>query len=157
MLLINQRNDIKSPNDRFDHPALFQDLMEEELPDLQCYETSFGLDPKEEARILAFVQDKGYELIVCTNWYDRSSKPQTYAKALVDAGYPVALVTNDPYCAKGLGGALPSAPTLLLCMNLSPQGLRMVRDVLFGRETPLGSWPLANYDPFGLAGKKAAP
>jgi len=157
MLLINQRNDIKSPNDRFDHPALFQDLMEEELPELQCYETSFGLDPNEEARILAFVQDKGYELIVCTNWYDRSSKPQTYAKALVDAGYPVALVTNDPYCAKGLGGALPSAPTLLLCMNLSPQGLRMVRDVLFGRETPLGSWPLANYDPFGLAGKKAAP
>ena len=150
ILLINQRNDIKSPNDRFDHPALFQDLMEEELPDLQCYETSFGLDPKEEERILAFVQGKNYELIVCTNWYDRSSKPQAYAKALIDAGYPVLLVTNDPYCAKGIGGAIPSAPTLLLSMNLSPQGLRMVRDVLFGRETPQGCWPLVNYDPFGL-------
>jgi beta-N-acetylhexosaminidase len=157
ILLINQRNDIKSPNDRFDHPALFQDLMEEELPDLQCYETSFGFDPKEEARILAFVRGKEYELIVCTNWYDRSSKPQTYAKALIDAGYPVVLVTNDPYCAKGLGGALPAAPTLLLSMNLSPQGLRMVRDVLFGRETPQGTWPLANYDPFGLAVNKVKP
>ena len=150
ILLINQRNDIKTPNDRFDHPALFQDLMEEELPDLQCYETSFGLDPKEEERILSFVQGKDYELIVCTNWYDRSSKPQAYAKALIDAGYPVLLVTNDPYCAKDIGGAIPSAPTLLLSMNLSPQGLRMVRDVLFGRETPQGRWPLVNHDPFGL-------
>lgn len=156
ILLINQRNDIKTPNDRFDHPALFQDLMEEELPDLQCYETSFGFDPKEEERILSFVQGKDYELIVCTNWYDRSSKPQAYAKALIDAGYPVLLVTNDPYCAKGIGGAIPSAPTLLLSMNLSPQGLRMVRDVLFGRETPLGRWPLVNYDPFGLAAGLAA-
>ncbi len=155
-LLINQRNDIKSPNDRFDHPALFQDLMEEELPELQCYETSFGLDPKEEERILSFVRDKGYELIVCTNWYDRSHKPQSYAKALIDAGYPVVLVTNDPYCAKAQGGALPSAPTLLLCMNLSPQGLCMARDVLFGREAPQGSWPLVNYDPFGLAAKAYA-
>jgi hypothetical protein len=157
ILLINQRNDIKSPNDRFDHPALFQDLMEEELPDLQCYETSFGFDPKEEERILSFVQGKDYELIVCTNWYDRSSKPQAYAKALIDAGLPVVLVTNDPYCARGIGGAIPSAPTLLLSMNLSPQGLRMVRDVLFGRETPLGRWPLVNHDPFGLAEKAARP
>jgi beta-N-acetylhexosaminidase len=154
MLLINQRNDIKSPNDRFDHPALFQDLMEEELPDLQCYETSFGFDPKEEERVLAFVRDKGYELIVCTNWYDRSHKPQAYAKALIDAGYPVLLITNDPYCAKGLGGALPGAPTLLLCMNLSPQGLCMARDILFGREKAQGRWPLVNYDPFGLAAKE---
>ena len=103
ILLINQRNEIKTPNDRFDHPALFQELMEAELPGLQCYETSFGFDPEAERRVLAFVQDKNYELIVCTNWYDRSSKPQTYARALIDAGYPVVLVTNDPYCAKGLG------------------------------------------------------
>jgi beta-N-acetylhexosaminidase len=155
ILLINQRNDIKTPNDRFDHPALFQDLMEEEMTDLQCYETSFGFDPKEEERILSYVQGKEYELIVCTNWYDRSSKPQAYAKALIDAGYPVLLVTNDPYCAKGIGGAIPSAPTLLLSMNLSPQGLRMVRDVLFGRETPQGRWPLVNHDPFGLVTGKA--
>ncbi|MBU0935406.1 MAG: glycoside hydrolase family 3 protein [Spirochaetes bacterium] len=155
ILLINQRNDIKSPNDRHDHPALFQDLMEEELPGLQCYETSFGFDPKEEERILAYVKDKGYEIIVCTNWYDRSNKPQTYAKALIDAGYPVLLLTNDPYCAKGLGGALPTAPTLLLSMNLSPQGLHMIRDILFGRETAQGRWPLVNYDPFGLVTKAA--
>ena len=150
MLLVNQRNEVKSPNDVWDHPALFQDLMEAELPDLQTYETAFSLDHEEEKRLLAYVAGREFDLIICTNWYDRSAKPQTYVKALIDAGYPVVLLTNDPYCAKGTGGAIPSARTLVIDMNLSPEGLRMARDVLFGRELPQGQWPLSNFDPFRL-------
>lgn len=151
ILLINQRNDVKTPNDRWDHPALFQQLLEEDLPGMQTYETGFGLDPAEEERIRSYLKDRSFDLILCTNWYDRSAKPHTYPKALIEAGYPVVLVTNDPYCAGGIGGAIPEAPTLLLNLNLGPEGLRFARDVLLGRAVPEGSWPLVNYDPFGLA------
>jgi len=150
ILLVNQRNEVKSPYDTFDHPALFQDLMEAELPGLQTYETSFSFDPKEEDRLLQYIGDTKYDLIICTDWYDRSAKSQTYCKALIDAGQNVLLITNDPYCAKGVGGAIPTAPSIIIDMNLSPEGLRMAVEVLFGRELPQAQWPLSNFDPFHL-------
>lgn len=151
ILLINQQNSIKSPNDPSDHAALFAELMEEELPRLQTFETEFGFNEDEERMVPAFVEDRKYDLIICTNFYDRSKKPHTYARTLVEQGYPVVLVTNTPYCIKELGGMIPEAPTIVLNMNLTPVGLRTVRDVLFGRLRPEGQWPLRNYDPLRLA------
>ncbi|MBD3240147.1 MAG: hypothetical protein GF331_06140 [Chitinivibrionales bacterium] len=151
VLLVNQQNSIKSPNDPDDHPALFAQLMEQELPRLQTYETEFGFNHDEEKMVPAFVENGNYDLILCTNFYDRSKKPHTYARTLIEQGYPVVLITNTPYCIKGLGGMIPEAPTIVLNMNLTPEGLRAVRDVLFGRLQPRGTWPLRNYDPLSVA------
>lgn len=150
VLLINQLNTIKSPNDIFDHPALFSQLLEEEWHSLQTYETAFGYDQDEEMKVVKFVEEHGYDLIICTNFYDRSERPHTYVKTFIDRGYPIVLITNTPYCIKGTGGLIPEAKTIILNMNLTPEGYRTTREVLFGRMTPEGSWPLSNYNPFSL-------
>lgn len=150
VLLINQQNSIKTPNDTWDHPALFHQLMEEGWSTLQTYETQFGLDEKEDAAVLKFVEQNNYDLIICTNYYDRSSKPHTYVKTLIEKGYPVVLITNTPYCIKGTGGLIPEAKTVILNLNLTPEGLRTAREVLMGRLEPKGKWPLSNYDPMNL-------
>ena len=93
ILLINQQNSIKSPNDAYDHPALFQELMENDWPTLQTFETQFGYNEKEDAQVIKFVEDNQFDLIICTNFYDRQEKPHLYPKALIDKGYPVVLVT----------------------------------------------------------------
>jgi beta-N-acetylhexosaminidase len=148
VLLISQQNSIKSPNDIYDHPALFAQLMEQGWPALQTYETRFGSDEKQDAEVLAFVAANKFDLIICTNYYDRQEKPGTYAKALIDAGHRVVLISNTPYCIGGQGGLIPSAPTILLNMNLTPEGLRTTKSVLFGEIQAEGVWPLSNYNPF---------
>jgi len=154
VLLINQQYSLKTPNDLWDHPALFGQLMEQELPALQVYETSFGFNEKEDEAVLRFVQasqERGkYDLIICTNYYDRAEKPHTYVKALIDQGLPVLLITNTPYCIKDIAGLIPQTPSIVLNLNLTPEGMRTTRDVLLGRLQPKGSWPLSNYDPLKL-------
>lgn len=150
VLLINQLNEIKTPNDQADHPGLFSQLLEAEWPTLQTYETSFGYDEADEAGVVAFVEAHEYDLIICTNFYDRAKQPHTYVKTLIDKGYPVVLITNTPYCIKGSGGLIPDAPTIVLNLNLTPAGYRAVREVLFGRLQPQGVWPLSNYNPLNV-------
>jgi beta-N-acetylhexosaminidase len=149
-LLINQQYTLKTPNDLHDHPALFGQLMESEWPSLQVYETSFGFNEKEDAAVLKFVEENNYDLIICTNYYDRAEKPHTYVKALIDKGLPVLLITNTPYCIKEIAGLIPQAKSVVLNLNLTPEGMRTTREVLFGRLAPKGSWPLSNYDPLAL-------
>ena len=149
-LLINQQNSIKTANDAYDHPALFQEIMEKHWPSLQTFEVDFGLNPDDETGALAYAESGDYDLIICTNWYDRSEKPHTFVKELIEKGLPVVLISNEPYCIKETGGLIPSAKTIVLNMNLTPQGLDMTRRVLFGDTEPLGEWPLTNYDPMGL-------
>jgi beta-N-acetylhexosaminidase len=148
VLLINQQNSIKSPNDKYDHPALFSEIMEEGWPALETYETRFGSDPIQDAAVLEFVEKRDFDLILATNYYDRQEKPNTYVRTLIDRGYPLILITNTPYCIQGFGGLIPEAPTVILNMNLTPEGLRTTKDVLFGRLKPKGQWPLGTYNPF---------
>lgn len=150
VLLINQQNSIKSPNDSYDHPALFQQILEEEWPILQTYETTFGSDHEQDQAVVDFVKMNEFDLILCTNFYDRQEKPNTYAKELIDSGEPVVLITNTPYCIKGHGGCIPSARSIVLNMNLTPEGLRTTKKVLLGELEPKGKWPLSNFDPFKL-------
>lgn len=148
VLLINQQNSIKTPNDQFDHPALFSEIMESDWPQLQTYETKFGSTAEQDDAVIQFVEEHEYELILCTNYYDRQEKPNSYVKALIDKGYPVVLITNTPYCIKEIGGLIPKAPTIVLNMNLTPEGLRTTKEVLLGRMEAKGTWPLTNYNPF---------
>lgn len=150
ILLINQLSSIKTANDRFDHPGLFSELMEEAIPTLQTYEMDFDRNPEEENRLLAFVEQGAYELILCTNYYDRSAKPVHYPKILIEKGYPVVLLTNTPYFIEEVGGLIPSGKTIVLNMNLTPEGFRVCRDVLMGTMVPEGEWPLTTYNPVGL-------
>jgi beta-N-acetylhexosaminidase len=157
VLLINQQNSIKSPNDAWDHPALFSQIMEEDWHELQTYETRFGSDPEQDEAVLKFVEENDYDLIICTNYYDRQEKPNTYVKALIDQGLPVLLITNTPYCIKETGGLIPEAPSVILNLNLTPEGLRTTKAVLFGQLEPKGKWPLSNYDPFQKVEKSLEP
>lgn len=150
ILLINQQNSIKTPNDIYDHPALFQEIMEKSIPTLQTLEVDFGFNAEDEKTAVAYAEEGNYDLIICTNWYDRSQKPHTYVKTLIDKGLPVVLISNEAYCIKENGGLIPSAKTSILNMNLTPAGLDMARRVLLGETEPLGQWPLTNYDPLGL-------
>jgi hypothetical protein len=124
--------------------------MEEGWPSLQTYETSFGFNEKEEAAVVAFAEEGKYDLIIATNYYDRAEKPHTYVKALIDKGLPVLLITNTPYCIKDIAGLIPGARSIVLNLNLTPDGMRATREVLFGRLAPKGNWPLSNYDPLKL-------
>ncbi len=150
ILLINQQNSIKTPNDVYDHPALFQELMEAEIPTLQTYETAFGANEDDEAGVVKFVAENKFDVVICTNFYDRADKPHGYVRELINKGYPVVLITNTPYCIKGIGGMIPEAKTIILNMNLTPEGYRTIRDVLLGGVKPEGSWPLSNYNPLDL-------
>jgi beta-N-acetylhexosaminidase len=154
VLLINQQNSIKCPNDKYDHPGLFQQVMEECWPELHTYETTFGSDVAQDDAVLAFVEANNYDLILCTNYYDRQEKPNTYAKRLIERGKPVVLITNTPYCIKGHGGCIPSAESIILNLNLTPEGLRTTKSVLFGELKPKGQWPLTNYNPFAASAKQ---
>ena len=149
-LLINQLNTIKSPNDIYDHPGLFSQLMEEEWPELETYEVDFGFNKEDESRVIKYVEKNNYKLIICTNFYDRSQKPHTFVKELIEKKFPVLLITNTPYLIKGTGGLIPEAKSILLDMNLTPEGLKAAKEVLMGRIVPEGSWPLKNYNPFEL-------
>jgi beta-N-acetylhexosaminidase len=148
VLFINQQNSIKSPHDLWDHPALFSQIMEEGWPTLQTYETRFGSDPAQDQSVLDFVEANDYDLILCTNFYDRQEKPNSYTKALIDRGYPVVLITNTPYCINEIGGLIPTAQTVVLNMNLTPEGLRTAKKVILGEIEPKGIWPISNYNPF---------
>lgn len=155
VLLINQLNSIKTPNDSFDHPALFSQLMEAEWLELVTYETDFGYNEQDEKGVLEFVEKNAFDLILCTNFYDRASRPHEYPRQLVERGLPVVLISNTPYCIGGNGGLIPEAPTCVLNMNLTPEGYRTLKAVLFGKLEPQAQWPLKNYDPFHLLEKAA--
>jgi len=148
VLLVNQQNSIKSPNDLWDHPALFSQIMEEGWPTLQTYETTFGSNPEQDEAVVDFVEANDYDLILCTNFYDHPAKPNRYATTLIDKGYPVVLMSNTPYCINEVGGLIPGAGTVILNMNLTPEGLRTAKKVIFGELEPKGSWPISNYNPF---------
>jgi beta-N-acetylhexosaminidase len=148
VLLINQQNSIKTPNDSYDHPALFQQIMEEDWPTLQTYETTFGSDIQQDEAVINFVQSRDFDLILCTNFYDRQEKPNTYVRQLIDRGYPVVLITNTPYCIRGIGGCIPEARSIVLNLNLTPEGMRTTKKVLFSLLEPKGKWPLNTYLPF---------
>lgn len=150
VLLISQQNSVKSANDQWDHPALFAELLEAELPKLQTIETQFGRSELDEASIERILRQREFDLIIATNFYDRQHEPQRYVADLVVRGLPVLLVTNTPYLIKQVGGLLPQAPSIVLSMNLTPTGLATMRDIILGREVAEGSWPLANYNPFDL-------
>ena len=150
ILLINQQNAVKSANDEWDHPALFQELMEREIPSLQTIETQFGRSETDDKTIERVLASTEFDLIIVTSCYDRQLEPQRYALDLIKRGLPVLLVTNTPYTIKEVGGMLTDAPSILLSMNLTPTGLHMMRDVILGREIPAGSWPLGNYNPFDI-------
>lgn len=150
ILLINQQNSIKTPNDIYDHPALFQEIMEAEIPTLQTYETAFGANDEDEIGVIKFVTENKFDIIICTNFYDRAAAPHKYVKELIDKGYPVILITNTPYCIQGIGGMIPEAKTIILNLNLTPEGYRTTRDVLLGRIKPEGFWPLKNYNPLNI-------
>jgi len=152
-LLINQQFSVKTPNDHWDHPSLFQEMMESDWPDLQTFETAFGADEggeKEEETAFRYASDGNWDRILLTNFYDRSARPSGLAKRLIEAGLPVILITNTPYSIKGLGGLILQAPAIVLNMNLSPEGLRTTRELLFGRLKGEASWPLKNYNPLKL-------
>jgi len=150
-LLVNQQNSVKTPNDFWDHPALFQELMEENWPELQTFETSFGLEgDAQEDLVVDYVENNDFDLIICTNFYDRASTPHKYVRTLIEKGYPVLLVTNTPYCIKETGGLIPEAKTIVLNMNLTPEGLRTAKKVLLDEVSGLAQWPLSNYDPLNL-------
>jgi beta-N-acetylhexosaminidase len=108
ILLINQQNSIKTPNDIYDHPALFQEIMERSIPTLHTLEVDFGFNEEDEKTAVAYAEAGNYDLIICTNWYDRSQKPHTYVKELIDKGLPVVLISNEAYCIKESGGLIPS-------------------------------------------------
>ncbi|PXA03509.1 hypothetical protein DDZ13_11020 [Coraliomargarita sinensis] len=148
VLLINQQNSIKSPHDLWDHPALFSQIMEEDWPRLQTYETKFSSTPEQDKAVVEFVEANDYDVIFCTNFYDRQAKPNSYVKTLIDKGYPVLLMTNTPYCINEVGGLIPSAGSVILNMNLTPEGLRTAKKVIFGELKPKGKWPISNYNPF---------
>ena len=152
VLLVNQLNTTKSPNDWWDHPSLFSELMEKDWPELESMEVDFGYCEEDEAKVLSVAEKGNYDLIICTNFYDRGSQPQSAASALIAKGYPVVLVTNTPYCIKGKGGMLTDAGTIVLNMNLTPQGYKTAKEVLFGETEAKGKWPLTNFDPLGLNG-----
>jgi len=149
-LLINQQNTTKTPNDYWDHPSLFQEIMEKELPDISVIETEFGYAEEDEKFIFSHLNNKQYDLIICTNFYDRASQPQQYVKKLIDQDYPVLIITNTPYCIKECGGLLTDAKSIILNMNLNPQGLKTCAEVLLGKTKPQGRWPISNYDPLSL-------
>lgn len=151
VLLVNQMNSVKSAYDSWDHPALFQELMEEDWPGLQTYETNFGYtDDSEEDSVVEYAKNGNFDLIIVTNFYDRSAKPHNYPGQLIALGLPVLLITNTPYHINSKGGLDPAAKSILLNMNLTPEGYRMTRDILFGRKSAEGGWPITNYDPLGL-------
>lgn len=157
ILLVNQLNTVKSANDQWDHPGMFAQLMEEQFPRLQTYETDFNGNAEDDEAVVAYAQRHEYDVVICTNFYDRSAKPNGYVKRLIDQGYPVLLITNTPYQIKESGGLIPNAPSIVLNMNLTPEGLRAVRDVLVGKLEPQGKWPLRNYDPLNLRGGSSQP
>lgn len=145
VLIVNQLNTIKTPNDRYDHPALFSQLLEEELPRAQVIETAFGFDQSDEDRVLGLYESRPFDLVICTNFYDRVAQPPRYAQRLIESGAPVLLIANTPYTLKETGGLLPDAPTIILNMNMTPQGFAATRDLLLGRLEPKGDWPLEHY------------
>lgn len=147
-VLVYQENDIKSPNDLWDYPSMFGDLMEDAWPQLITVETAFGQDDCDED-ILALVTGGGFRQLVVTSFYDRSRKPSSLPKRLLGLGIPTILVTNTPYTPYGLGGLLPEADGILLNMNLSPAGLRLTRDILLGSSRAGGAWPPVGFDPPG--------
>ncbi len=150
ILLINQMNSIKTPNDKFDHPAIFSEYMESLLPNLQTFETEMAFNEQDEKDVVKFVEENKFDLIICTNFYDRSAKPHIYPKTLIEKSYPIILITNTPYCINKIGGLIPSAKTIILNMNLTPEGLRTTADVLLGKIKPEAKWPLKNYNPLNL-------
>ena len=141
-LLVNQLNTIKSPNDSYDHPSLFSQLVTEVWPECEVFECQFGYDKERESDLFEYIKGSRFEQIVCTSWYDRAEIPPRYPDRIINLGIPVILVTNTPYQIGKHGGMLKDADTVLLNMNLTPEGLRMSRDVLLGLEVPLGKWPL---------------
>ena len=151
ILLINQLYTIKTPNDKYDHPSLFSELLEEDFPGMQTYETSFGFESTDkEDSVVSFALKGNYDLIICTNFYDRSEKPHTYIKQLIEKNLPVLLITNTPYCIKDYGGLITDAQSIVLNMNLTPEGLRTTKRILLGKLTGRANWPLKNYDPFNF-------
>lgn len=144
--LIYQENSVKSPNDQWDYPSLFGDLMEAAWPDIHTFEVPFFGDTMAEDA-LQFVRSGNYKQIIVTSFYDRSGPPSTVAHTVLGAGLPTLLITNTPYTIGGRSGLLIDAPVVLLNLNLTPEGLRFTREILMGRSTPRGQWPLSSHHP----------
>jgi len=152
--LIYQENSVKTPNDAWDYPSLLGDIMETDWSAIETFEVPFAGDEWSEDA-LAFLSEGAFEQVIVTNYYDRSATPPTLARRILElcASCKTILVTNTAYTVRENGGLLPEADVVIVNLNLTPEGLRVTRDLLVGRAHARGVWPLSAYDPFIARGE----
>lgn len=137
ILLIEQMTGWR-PNDMHYHPGILWKNMVRINPRVNYYEAAPAYDEGDIETLREVI--KKFDTIVITNYFNRGRLPSTERiKDIITAeGKKVVLIANSPY-----DWTLPSyAKNVILSFATTPETVRVVAEVLFGKREAKGHWPL---------------
>jgi beta-N-acetylhexosaminidase len=132
-----------TPNDVYCNSHVLNEAMVEQSRAVINATTEFQASEREVALLLEVAAEA--DVVVMTNFYWRI-RPQNnahLARALIEAGRKVVVVTNTPYAV----GNIPQARTVVCTFSGAPQSLRAAARFLYGKLPAPGRWPLKHYQP----------
>ncbi len=129
------------PNNEHWYAGLFYDRLCEFSNELSYIETGMQCSPEQESLIFEHL-DK-FDLVIITNWYyrDEIGSNTELVRKIIAAGKQVIVVADTPYETFSLPR---EAGTAVLQYGVTPNSIRVVAEVLFGRTEAVAGWPL-NY------------
>ncbi len=126
--------------DNFYHPGMLSLFMERWSREITLFEADINVFAGEHNEVMERASE--HDLVVVNSFFWRGCPINTrLVLDLIDKGHKVAVVANAPYeniCD-------PRIKTLVINWGQTPYCQEVAANVLYGKATSQGAWPLANY------------
>lgn len=122
------------------HRLNFTEAMLGHSMNIVAADTEFKATEADEKLILELAKDVDAVVMTCFYYRNEASNVEL-ANKLLAQGSKVIAILNSPYPM-----ALPKGIKTALCtFSNTPSSMKVAADVLFGKDTPQGTWPLKDY------------
>ncbi len=142
VLVTQQRCDLyqNKANDVWYHPNMLQEFVRLHARQVSDYETQLEITEEDARAVMALSAKAEVTIVLCAFWRSLPTNAELVTD-LVKAGRKVMVVANTPYPM-----SCPSAArTLLLTFSTMPASLEHAAEVIYGKASCAGTWPLKHY------------
>ena len=142
VLVTQQRCDLyqNKANDVWYHPNMLQEFVRHHARNVTDYETQLEVTDEDAAQVMSLAEKAEVVIVLCAFWRSLPTNAGLVRK-LVAAGKKVVVVSNTPFPVS----CPAEARTLLLTFSTMPASLAHAAEVIYGKASCGGQWPLKTY------------
>lgn len=144
VLVTQQRCDLyqNKANDAWYHPNMLQEFVRRHARNVSEHETRLEVGDDDVEAVMSLAQKADVVIVLCAFWRSLPTNAELVRK-LAAAGKKVVVVSNTPYPVS----CPAEARTLLLTFSTMPASLAHAAEVIYGKATCGGVWPLKKHHP----------